>query len=73
MSRNDVALAESYLLRAGDSGEANYARGMLYAKKKDYEKALEYLAKSSDPKAPGAIKKITDIQTFQGKINYLTN
>ena len=73
MSRNDVALAESHLLRAGDSGEANYARGMLYAKKKDYEKALEYLAKSSDPKAPAAIKKITDIQTFQGKINYLTN
>lgn len=71
MSRDEDNLAESYLLRAGDSGAANYARGMLYAKRKDYQKALEYLMQSTDPNAPEAIKKIADIQTFQGKINFL--
>ena len=71
MSRDDMLMAESYLLRAGDSGAADYARGMFFAKKKDYQTALEYLMKSSDPKAPEAIRKIADIQTFQGKVNFL--
>lgn len=71
MSRGDNALAESYLLRAGDSSEAEYARGMMYAQRKEYQKALECLMRSSDPKAAEAIRKIAEIQTFQGKVKYL--
>lgn len=43
MHRSDLIMAERYLLHAGDSPQANYGRGVLYALKGDYAKAVEYL------------------------------
>ncbi len=71
MNRNDLDAAEKYLFRAGDGPEALYALGMLYAKKKDYDKAIDYLSRSTDPRSAGAIRRIHDIQTFKGKIDFL--
>lgn len=71
LTRDDLQLAESYLLRAGDSPQAIYARAMLAAKNKDYDKALEYLTVCSDPKAAQAIAKINKIMQFNGDVKYL--
>ncbi len=71
MNREDLDTAEKLLYRAGDGPEALYALGMLYAKKKDYDKALDYLLKCSDPRAAGAVRRIHDIQTFKSKIEFL--
>ena len=47
MSRNDLVSAERYLSKAGTSGEAVYARGVLSALKGEYGKALEYVEEAS--------------------------
>lgn len=70
IARGDMPLAESHLLRAGDSGAADYARAMYHAKLHEYDRALEFLARSSDPKAPEAIRKITEIKSFRGKVSF---
>lgn len=46
MRRGDLAGAERYLDRAGDSPEAVYARGALAIRKKDYDTARRYLAEA---------------------------
>ncbi len=71
MAREDMIAAERYLLRAGNTPEADYSRGMFYAKKKEYDKALSFLLNCSDPKAPSAIKRIYDIKTYKGSIKFL--
>lgn len=71
MTRDELRLAESYLLRAGDSPQAVYARAMLAAKQKDYDRALEFLTVCSDPKAAPAIAKINKILQFNGQVKYL--
>lgn len=43
MRRDDLAGAENYLAKAGNSPEAIYARGALAIRQKDYEKARRYL------------------------------
>ena len=43
MRRGDLAGAERYLAKAGDSPEAVYARGALAVRQKDYESARRYL------------------------------
>ena len=71
MSREDLDTAEKYLFRAGNTPEAYYALGMLYAKKKDYNKALDYLLQSTDSRAVGAVRRIHDIQTFKSRIDFI--
>lgn len=71
LNREDIDAAERYLSRAGEGPEALYAQGMLYAKKKEYDKALEYLMRSTDPRSVDAVRRIHDIQTFKSKIEYL--
>lgn len=71
MNREDLNAAEKYLYRAGEGPEALYAQGMLYAKKKEYDKALEYLMRSTDPRAAGAVRRIHEIKTFKSKIEFL--
>lgn len=68
MSRGDLVQAEKFLLKAGDSAGADYARGMLFAKRKDYDRAIEYLRKSGTPKAMRAIEEIEGIINYKGGI-----
>ena len=68
--RGEIDSAERYLLKAGDSPDADYARGMFYAKKKDYDTALRYLNKCNTPKAMNAIERVKNIVNFSGTVNY---
>ncbi len=57
MAGGNLQAAERYLSKAGDSVEAEYARGVFYALSEDYEKAREYFEKSSEsiPQAKEAL------------------
>ena len=57
MAGGNLQAAERYLSKAGDSVEAEYARGVFYALSEDYEKARDYFAKSSEsiPQAKEAL------------------
>lgn len=46
MQRNDLARAGQYLTRAGESAEAEYARGVLSALHGDYDRAIGYIEKA---------------------------
>ncbi len=70
ISRNDLESARKYLEKVGDTPEANYARGMLYAKEKDYQQALVWLRKCGTPKAQSAIDRINQILNFKGGITF---
>ncbi|MDE6399375.1 MAG: hypothetical protein K2L68_00755 [Muribaculaceae bacterium] len=68
LSRGDLVGAERFLLKAGDGTDADYARGMYYAKKKDYDKAVDYLEKCGTNKARAAIDRINIIRNFEGTV-----
>ena len=53
MQKGDLAAAEKYLAKAGDSAGAVYSRGVLASKKGDYRKALE-LFRQAAPEMPQA-------------------
>lgn len=67
---NNVAAAEKYLLKAGESADANFARGMYYAKIKDYTMAKEYFSKCNTPAAEKALERIAEIENFTGGITW---
>lgn len=71
LSRGDMTKAERYLLKAGDSVDADYARGMYYAKKKDYDRALIYLEKCNTPKAESAIERVKALKGYKGSVRFL--
>ena len=52
--RDDFATAERYLKRAGDSAEADYARGALEVRRGDYEAAKMWFEKASEAGLPQA-------------------
>lgn len=70
ISRGDLASAEKFLSKVGNVPEAEYARGVLAAKKGQYENALKHLRNSSDPKAAAAIQQINNILNYKGAVNY---
>ncbi|MBD5358126.1 MAG: hypothetical protein HDR88_14205 [Bacteroides sp.] len=70
ISKGDFVNAERFLLKAGDTPEADYARGMMYAKKKDYPLALSFLRKANTPKAMEAIEQIEAFSDFKGSIKF---
>ena len=70
ISRGDITNARRYLDKAGNSSDADYARGMLAAKEKDYQQALMWLRKSGTPKAQSAIDRINQILNFKGGITF---
>ena len=47
MQRNDMAKAQRYLEKAGDSPQADYARGVYEALQGNYDKATEYIEKAA--------------------------
>ncbi len=69
--RGDYERAEKLLDRAGDNDDAKYAKGMLYAKMGDYDKALGFLYKCNSPKADAAIKQINEIKDHKGGVNFI--
>lgn len=71
MSRGDLKSASSFLEKSGDSPQADYARGIFHAKKKDYDKALEYFGKSNSENGRFAIEKIKTIKKHHGGVRYL--
>ena len=70
IARNDLDNARKYLEKAGDSSNADYARGMLAAKEKDYQQALVWLRKCGTPKAQSAIERINQILNFKGGVTF---
>ena len=47
LARGDMTSARKFLAKAGESAEANYARGVAAAMQSDYDLAEEYFAKAS--------------------------
>lgn len=74
MNRGQYDEAERYLERAGNSPEAIYARGILYIKMGDLNKA-EPLLKSAKgagiPEAQGALDEIARFRNFKGAVQIL--
>lgn len=68
--RGDYAQAERYLAKAGDSADADYARGMLHAHSGDYDRALDYLGKCDTDKAREAMGEIEKVRNFKGTITF---
>ena len=70
ISRGDLDSATKFLNRAGNSSEAEYVRGILDAKKGNYDSALSHFRKTKDPKAKDAIDQINRIQNYNGAVTY---
>lgn len=64
MGKGDMRKAERYLVKAGDSDEANYARGIYHALKGDYDKAESIFNTLKDklPQAADAIEQINKVK-----------
>lgn len=63
MRRGDLARAERYLAKAGDSAEAVYARGALAVREKDYTTAIKYLEQAEKmglQQATATLKELND-------------
>lgn len=71
INRGDLTSAEQFLSRVGKNSEANYARGILAAKKGDYTLAKKYLKASSNPKANDALNQIERIENYKGAVTYI--
>lgn len=54
MQRNDLEMAERYLMRAGNNGEALYARGVLAGLQKDFGKAIKFMEQAASMGNDGA-------------------
>ena len=67
MQRNDLVKAWQYLDKAGDSAQAEYARGVLSAIQGDYTKATQYIEKAQAlglDDATGVLKEIKEFTEF---------
>ncbi len=64
--RGDVAAAERYAERAGNSAEAVYARGALEIARKDYSKALQYFRQAEKMGLPQAAATIAETERRMG-------
>jgi hypothetical protein len=62
MSKGNLRDASSYLTKAGNSAEADYARGVLAALNKEYATAIAHLRKASDAGLAKAAKVIAEIE-----------
>lgn len=62
ISRKDYERAERYLSKAGDSGEAEYARGLLEIGRRNYDKALLHMERAAKLKVANAPAAITNLK-----------
>lgn len=62
MRRDDLAAAERYLAKAGDSADAVYARASLAIRAKDYDKAIELLQQAADMGQQQAMETLEELK-----------
>ena len=70
MGRGDLAAAERYLSKAGDSTEADYARGVLKGLQGDYNGALRLMKSSTEAGLTGTeetIGNLEEVSRYSGK------
>lgn len=69
MQKGDFKSAGTYLKKAGNSNEAQYARALLAAQLQDYTTALSQFKKLSPsmPQAQDAVRQIEALQEFNGR------
>lgn len=67
MQRNDLANAEKYLAKAGNSAEATYTRGVYAALKGDYAQAVQLYKSIADqmPEAAEALQTINELTNVE--------
>ena len=67
MSRNDLAAAEKYLAKAGDTPEAVYARGKLAAMQGDFDAARQHFGEAARtmPEAREVLGQLDRYETFK--------
>lgn len=70
ISRGDLASAGKFLSRVGNTPEAEYVRGILDARKGNYDSAVSHFRNSRDPKAKAAIDQIDRIVNYNGAVTY---
>ena len=71
LSKGAYHRAGIYLDKAGDSGEAEYMRGILAALEKDYDKALLHFGKAGDSgKVRAAILQVEQLRKAE-PVEYL--
>lgn len=67
MQRGDLNLADRYLLKAGNTAESLYARGVLAGLQKDYSKAIWYMEQSATkghPAAQAEMEKLKEAKKY---------
>lgn len=64
MQRKDLVMAEKYLAKAGDSGEATLARGILAMLKGDTETATTLMSKAKDMGVEAAASNLNQVSTI---------
>ena len=67
LERGDLRYAERYLEKAGNSAEADYARGMLYGLQGDYAKAIEYVGKAQSAglrNVDAVLQQLNDLNNY---------
>ena len=70
ISRGDLASAEKFLGRVGNNPEAEYVRGVLEAKKGNYDKAVSHFKNSRDKNAKAALEQIKNIENYKGAVSF---
>lgn len=70
ISRGDLDSAAKFLQRVGDNPKAEYVKGILDAKRGNYDSALIHFKKSNDPKAKDAINQINNIRNYKGAVTF---
>lgn len=76
MTAGELERAERYLQNAGNSPEAEYARGVLNALRKDYDKAAPHLNAAKNAgvgKAKNALDNIARIKKASQQIKFINN
>lgn len=70
ISRGDLSSAQKFLDRVGNVPQAEYVRGILEAKKGNYDTAMSHLRRSSDKKAGAAMEQINRILNYNGAVTF---
>lgn len=70
ISRGDLDSATKFLNRVPKSSEAEYVRGILDAKKGNYDSAISHFRNSNNPKAKDAIDQVNRIQNYNGAVTF---
>ena len=65
MERGDLIMAERYLSKSGAGAEAEYGRGVLAIRQKDYESARAHLLRASELGLSVASSTLEDIKDMK--------